>query len=718
MKLALVVGSKTGESLKPRLMSLKDNLEIDVFEDVPYFIDITYKRNIIYNRILITSTLLDEKIIRDIHTFWSDFSKDSQIVVLGKQGRDDNLVRTFMTTFQSTMMGSLLVPSTNVRIIAEACFQPVQDLNEQYGISDFLQVSYDTDNMEVPEPEEDDFAEEPDIEPQIQPQQVKKNGGIMSALMGNRTQPVQPQQQPVQDDGFYQETPVDDFQDDGFYEETPNGDFQDDGFYNGDGNGFQQEDSFGDFQGGYNGDQFSDGSIEQNYTDEYPENEQYGFQDGSEYPEQDAFYNEEQNPNQYEEFNNQDTAPNFTEDPSYEGQGFTDGAVDTQQYEEFQQEAEPTFDNNLGGGTTAPNMQGSGLSQPNNSDSVFDTDNTDDGTFEPVQQPQKPRRVQNPQINNQRTRNNQSAEINEDFGSMPSPIQQNAGHVQPQKRQPSVIDEINEDLSNINLGMSEQRYKQAKEQPKVIVQEVVRNVGAVSGLYDAVKKGAIHKTIVVTGDRCTGVTLTALNIAKTLSANTSVLYVDFDNINHGSLTYLDYSIISDFEQIHLKGTKVCKNSQIFKNCTISYDRNLDLLLSDYSETVTTEDIVDCARVLAERALDYTVVVIDCPLYNINALSDILVGAMPVVCVEGTKRGFMNMICSLDNANLEERIKRLIVSKSEMLITKCSAADAKKWLEYMKKVYQPDGMDINWMNMRPSAFNGKLNEKLMNRILEG
>ena len=107
MKLALVVGNKTGEALKTRLMSQKDNLEIDVFEDIPYFIDITYKRNIIYNRILITATMLNDKIIHDVHAFWSDFSKDSQIVVLGKSDRDENLIRTFMTTFQSTQMGSL-----------------------------------------------------------------------------------------------------------------------------------------------------------------------------------------------------------------------------------------------------------------------------------------------------------------------------------------------------------------------------------------------------------------------------------------------------------------------------------------------------------------------------------------------------------------------------------------------------------------------------------
>lgn len=680
MKLALVVGSKTGETLKTRLMSLKDNLEIDVFEDVPYFIDITYKRNIIYNRILITATLLNDMLIKDIHTFWTDFSKDSQIVVLGKKGRDDNLVRNFMTTFQSTMMGSLLVPSTNVMIISEACFQPVQTLNEQYGISDFLQVDFDTDNTEDFAPEED-FVEEPEIEPQVQ-----KSGGIIASLMGTRTQVVQqPQQQETQDD-FYTE-------DNGLYEEQQSA-------FDGTQNGFYEEQ-----QGTYQDGSF-DNSLEQNYQD--------GFSDNSDFdtPDQSAFYNEQQNLTQYEEFNSSDENLAFEEDASYEAQGFEDG-VNTENYEEFQQDDFAQQQPNITGQSDSVFDEGTVLEDNNNFDDGFELDNQNNASFESTQQNQNVRPAQNQQINTQSPRRHQQPQVEDDFNLQPNQISQ-----APQRRQPSVIDEINEDLSGINLGQSEQRYKQAKEQPKVIVQEVIKNVGTISGIYDAVRKGTIHKTIIVTGDRCTGVTLTALNIAKTLSATTPVLFVDFDSINHGSLTYLDYSIISDFEQIHLKGTKVCKNSQIFKNCTISYDKNLDLLLSDYSETVTYDDIADCARVLAERALDYTVVVIDCPIYNIKAVEDLLVSAMPVICVEGTKRGFMNMICSLDNTTLEERVKRLIATKAEMLITKCSAADAKKWLGYMKKVYQPDGNDINWMNMRPSAFNGKLNEKLMNRILEG
>ena len=64
MKVALVFGSK-GKIVKPRLQEVKDNLDIECYDNVASMIDTTYKRNIKYDRILILSTQIASQTIME-----------------------------------------------------------------------------------------------------------------------------------------------------------------------------------------------------------------------------------------------------------------------------------------------------------------------------------------------------------------------------------------------------------------------------------------------------------------------------------------------------------------------------------------------------------------------------------------------------------------------------------------------------------------------------
>lgn len=282
---------------------------------------------------------------------------------------------------------------------------------------------------------------------------------------------------------------------------------------------------------------------------------------------------------------------------------------------------------------------------------------------------------------------------------------------------------IDENFGDLSLGSDEESYRQTAEAPKVIVQtvtkEVIRNVNTGTKLttLNGVYSGRLKKIIIVTGDRGTGITSTALNIAKTLSQKVDVLYFDCDIENHGLLSYIDYSNFQNYENIHMNSIKLCKSSQAFNRCVISWDTSLYLLTTDYTCDATVDDLRVAGEIVAERADDFGVIVVDCPVDKLEYIPDLILTGQGVICVEGTKRGFMNMLCQFERSNLQLRFKRTLVSRGNLFVTKCNKhLDLSKLVSFIKAIYEPD--EVNWLAPRPIAFDGKLSDKLLNDILEG
>ena len=83
MKLALVLGVNSGNSIKDRLKAIRDNLDIDVYDNIPRFIDMALKRGTLYDRILVISTLLqDASLENNLYNYWSNTSKETEVVLL------------------------------------------------------------------------------------------------------------------------------------------------------------------------------------------------------------------------------------------------------------------------------------------------------------------------------------------------------------------------------------------------------------------------------------------------------------------------------------------------------------------------------------------------------------------------------------------------------------------------------------------------------------
>lgn len=662
MKLALVLGDKQGSVVKPRLQGIKDNLNIDCFDNIPSFIDMAIKRNAIYDRILVLSTKINTATLKDLNNYWSATSKDTEIVLLCKSGVDEDKARNFLDTFMTPVACVMLVDSTPVSIIAEGVLRPVAELNNDYGIKDFLDMEVDDDAYIPEEPKIEDSStiiqQQPQAQvqqPQQQAQQTKKpekKKGFFSSIFGSRkqTQPQQitqpqPTQQVVQNEPMQQVVQTEPIQSTNYDDINMN---QSD--YNQSEN-LEQNLNVQD-------------SVDSSYSD-YEETEPIIKDDFSDFQE-----------------NLADNVTSMME----ESQPSVMSLTDTQSTDFEEPIKKPELN------STTQSSLGSNSFEPE-----FEEVTPVKNDFEPEQ-----------------------IEIDDDFGTEDLDYDQSQDEVHYSISSPS---EIDEDVSDMGVALDEEQYRQQTEQPKVIKQvitkEVIRNVNtgnklvALNGVY----QGRLKKVVIVTGDRGTGVTSTALNIAKTLAKKVDVLYFDCDINNHGLLNYIDYANFKNYEQVHMNGVKMCKSTQVFSNCVISWEENLYLLTTDFSCDCSTEDLERAGEVVAENADEFGVVVVDCPVDKLPYIKDLVLTGLGVVCVEGSRRGFMNMLCQFEANTLQTRYKRTLVSHGIMLVTKCNKhLDLKKLVNYIKAIYEPD--EVNWLAHEPIAFNGNLTDKLLNDILEG
>ena len=673
MKLALILGDKQGNVVKPRLQGIKDNLNIDCFDNVPSFIDMAIKRNAIYDRILVLSTKINTATLKDLNNYWGATSKDTEVVMLCKSGVDEDKAKSFLDTFMTPVACAMLVDSTPVSIIAEGVLRPVVDLNKDYGINDFLDMEVDDDAFVPDEPKVEDSV--PATKPQAsiqatqeqqsvqQSKKPEKKKGFFSSIFGSRKQAqiqknVQPQptQQVVQNEPIQNTNNTDINMNQPVVQNEP-----------------IQNQNYADTTVNKPVDNQLE-NLEQNLNVQNFDNSSYQEYEDTQPTIEDDF----------SDFQN-DLADESTSMPEERQSNDTSYAdIPNQEFEEAPKKPELN--------STTQSSLGSHSFETEFEEAV------------PVKNDFEPEQI----------------EIDDDFGS------EDLGYEQPQEEVHYSVSspmEIDEDVSDMGVALDEEQYRQQTEQPKVIKQvitkEVIRNVNtgnklvALNGVY----QGRLRKVVIVTGDRGTGVTSTALNIAKTLAKKVDVLYFDCDINNHGLLNYIDYSNFKNYEQVHMNGVKMCKSTQVFGNCVISWEENLYLLTTDFSCDCSTEDLERASEVVAENADEFGVVVVDCPVDKLPYIKDLVLTGLGVICVEGSRRGFMNMLCQFEANALQTRYKRTLVSHGIMLVTKCNKhLDLKKLVNYIKAIYEPD--DVNWLAHEPIAFNGNLTDKLLNDILEG
>lgn len=477
------------------------------------------------------------------------------------------------------------------------------------------------------------------------------------------------------------------------YEEEP----YDEAHYEGTDDYYAEHDQYGDDH--YEDDQYSDdqyGEADDQYTDEYHTDDQYVGADDH-YAEED--YHDD---DQYA-----DTADHYAEadDPYAEtGDPYTDDYHTDDQYnEDDHYEEDAQYE---GHHTEEPHkFQGTPELDP----SAMVADDDDDWSI-PEKEPIQP--------SNQGTLNPRMREGVSPKGFRNTPYAQK--DVRPTRKAEPEVEDDSDDFSSLSVDENVvDAYR--NDTTNVIVKEkvVVKHIpidGAKGGLFAGLVNGTSKRTFVVTGDRGTGVTSLAWEMAKFLSQSIPVLYFDCDVRTHGLLSYVEYNEVIKYGNAQLQGTKFCKNTNSFYNCVIPYADNLDIITSNYGTRTTKDELAVTAQVIAEKSLDYGAVIIDAPFDTLPVIEDLLVSSTILFCVTATKVGFMNAVCVLEDNELSQRYLRQMFTKGKMVFTKKNKhlkVDALK--KYVNDIIELE--DINWLEMNAVVLGERVDSNFVAALLD-
>jgi hypothetical protein len=185
---------------------------------------------------------------------------------------------------------------------------------------------------------------------------------------------------------------------------------------------------------------------------------------------------------------------------------------------------------------------------------------------------------------------------------------------------------------------------------------------------------------------------------------------------HGLLSMIEYNQFRKFEPSHKQGIKLCKNRRSFNNCVVQYDDNLDLLTTDYGICPTDDEIYNTIAVVMEMQTEYSVIIFDVPFQKLKLFDEIILVGTVVITVEQTIRGFMNILCQLEDIELSNRLKRNIAGSGKIVLTKVNNKyPPKKLVKYCQDIVDLD--EVDWLSMPMMARENKIDTKFLDFIVD-
>lgn len=702
MKLALVLGASS-QSIAQKLIQTKDNLVIDYFSDIDSLIDNSIQRGYYFDRILFSSNVVKsdmEGILGSLDNYMREYCPHTNAVMMCRKDSEEELASYFSTVFNSPLHTALLFSRTTLQTTLDSAVEDIGTLKQRYGVSNQVTISIEEDSYDIPQPVQQTQNQ--------QPRGKKKKKGFFSRFAKEKSQNVEQQNQNVtpQQDMQTQATP--DMQNDfneNQYEgyETSNESFEEANTFNEDENNIEMsyeenlEVEYEDTSSNqdYENDEFSEENVE---SDNFEDDSDYSGESKDEYDPNEpiddvddiplatvgggmTFSNKADLVGESVEITDVSEVTEVEDDDSFdEVQGFNDADDDSSDIEQ------------------SPHVE-IGID--------VDGDGTEDEILNPDPIPENG--VMSDDLS-----------LDEDEFSVSANI--------PQRNNTSISEVEDLDLGD-DLDIGEDDYRKQAEQPKVVekiveVEKVVeKKVYVDSGkgkrgnsALEAILSGRTHRIFLVTGDRGSGVTTTAWDLAKAFSRKVQVLYVDMDYITHGLLCHLEYNQIIKYDITQLKGITLCKNRRSFEQCIINYDNNIDLLTCDYPIEVSDENVYDTQSVVIEMLQEYPVVIFDVPLEKLSLFDETLLTCTTLINVEQSTRGFMNLIVQLENSTLPVRIKRRIVGNGKLILTKCNKTyKLKEITGHVSDIV--DLEEVNWLSMPILPRTGAIDAKFLASVVE-
>lgn len=283
------------------------------------------------------------------------------------------------------------------------------------------------------------------------------------------------------------------------------------------------------------------------------------------------------------------------------------------------------------------------------------------------------------------------------------------------KVQPEVVQVEDEDLGILSAG-DETAYREPSVkivEVEKIVERVVPAQGSARSVFDSSHK----RMVLVTGDRRSGVTTLAYNLAQVFSKYMSVLYVDCDVVRHGVLSMIDYGEFKKNDPVTKEAMRLCKSWESVQDGVFRVRKNLDMLTSDYGVDITKEDIEGILDIIADYYTQYDFVVLDVPLEYLDCATSVLSFAKPLVVSEGNFSGLVNLVSEGEVGvckNISARYMNLLCKKGVMVLTKVEQGIDVRGLK--RRVENILDLDYDWLGMR-CAVQPVLDEQTLAYMLE-
>ncbi|HBG2132347.1 TPA: hypothetical protein KPJ62_002673 [Clostridioides difficile] len=191
------------------------------------------------------------------------------------------------------------------------------------------------------------------------------------------------------------------------------------------------------------------------------------------------------------------------------------------------------------------------------------------------------------------------------------------------------------------------------------------------------------RTIIVTGDRRSGITTTSLNLAKHYSKGSRTLYVDFDIKNRGFLSCINLADLLREEEIIYDGLKYLNRTRNLTNLSYKTKLGFESLVSLYGTEIDIEQIKTIQSILSIQNY-YETVIVDCPIDYISCLEELSLNAEIVICCDNTMTGRINIVLAL--SDIKSNIVSSSMSRGKYIITKGSESEFISHMNYIKEIF--------------------------------
>lgn len=257
-----------------------------------------------------------------------------------------------------------------------------------------------------------------------------------------------------------------------------------------------------------------------------------------------------------------------------------------------------------------------------------------------------------------------------------------------------ITEEVESDMDVFgDISSMEQEYEEANTKTVVkekVVEKIIEvNKGGNSRNY---KNGV--RLVVVTGDRKTGVTRTALNLANMYAKNEPTLFVDLDVDRHGSLSYIGLEDIVEAPEHVQNGLGHLKHERMLKNLVMYIPSlSMDCIFSSYDSDISDEQFKEVQSIIAHQK-EYKNVIVDCPIEKLFMLEDILVYSEVLICVEPYMNCVINTVDVLESID-DKKLSALMSRHCGFILTKGKTDALKSVLKHTSDVFDLDSRPVNW-----------------------